>query len=78
MPKIQHRRSISLKRAIFEALRIYHAEQIKPHEGQSFTAWINETLSGVVGPTYRQRGEALAEAIVTTARSQQARGEHGD
>lgn len=65
--KIQHRRSISVKRALFEALRLYHAEQVKPTTGQSFTAWINDTLEIVPDGSYLERGERMAIELIRQA-----------
>lgn len=65
--KIQHRRSISAKRALYEGLRIYHAEQVRPRTGQSFTAWINHTLAVQLPADYMARGEAMAAELIRQA-----------
>lgn len=59
--KIQHRRSISLDRGIYEALRIFHRERVE--DGRSFTRWCNDELAAVVTPDYLERGQRLAVAI---------------
>ncbi len=70
--KIQHRRSISAKRGVYEALRIFHVELVKPRTGQSFTAWVNDALADTIPSDYLERGNRMAEEIKAQAKAKGA------
>lgn len=63
--KIQHRRSVSLVRDLYEAMRIYWSEVVRldPDDDRSFTAWVNDQLRAAVPDDYLKRGENLARVI---------------